>query len=228
MNLRRRDVLCGSFLAALSATLKIQASSLHLASFFTGKSHPLRAVSVGAPVSVLSSRGDTWAPTWADDGYIYSPSNDTSGFRGAANANIAFNRIDGHDPFHLDGITVNPMLEYGKETEKGPMVAAGNRAGAPASMASCTGSSPGINTERKAEILTAGRQRKTRALSRAPTTGARGHVPPKRIMTRQCFQADVSRRRTSSNSAAMNRARRMSATTFTHCRTMDFGIAATT
>jgi hypothetical protein len=113
-------VLYGSFLTALSATLKLHGSSSHLAPILHEKSQPLRAISVGAPVPVSTSRGDTWAPTWANDGHIYSPSNDTSGFRGAAKANIAFNRIDGNDPFHLDGTTVNPMLEYGKETERGP------------------------------------------------------------------------------------------------------------
>jgi hypothetical protein len=80
----------------------------------------LRAVSVGIPIPVAQSEGDTWAPTWAGNGNLYSPSNDTTGFHSAPKANIAFNRIDGTDPLHLGGETVNPMLHYGKESERGP------------------------------------------------------------------------------------------------------------
>jgi hypothetical protein len=113
-------MLYGSLLTAVSTTLKLHGLSSHRTSFLNAESRPLRAVSVGAPVPVSSSRGDTWAPAWANNGHIYSPSNDTSGFHGAPRTNIAFNRIDGHDPFHLGGITVNSMLKYGKETERGP------------------------------------------------------------------------------------------------------------
>ena len=120
MNLRRREIISGSFLAAVSVAVKLQPSSLKLAAILNGTAQPLRTVTVEAPLPVSDSEGDTWTPTWASNGHLYSPSNDTTGFRGGPKVNIAFNRIDGNDPFHLDGITVNPMLEYGKESERGP------------------------------------------------------------------------------------------------------------
>jgi hypothetical protein len=57
---------------------------------------------------------------WADDGNLYSPSDDTAGFHHGAHANIAFNRISGNDPRNLSGTTVNPMTDYGKGGEEGP------------------------------------------------------------------------------------------------------------
>ena len=81
---------------------------------------PLRAVRVGRPVPILDSQGDTWVAAWADDDNLYSPSNDTRGFRMAASANIAFNRLSGNDPLNLSGVTLNPMVEYGKGSEEGP------------------------------------------------------------------------------------------------------------
>src|ERR1039458_3621915 len=115
MNMLRRNLISCSFAAALSATLKVQAAGL-LPAFFSGaQSHRLRSVRVGTSVPVEDNSGDTWVAAWADDDNLYSPSNDTTGFHKAPNANIAFNRIDGRDPLHLGGVTVNSMTEYGKE-----------------------------------------------------------------------------------------------------------------
>jgi hypothetical protein len=104
----------------LSTSLNLDSENLSFASLATESSPPLRAVSVEAPISVAGSEGDTWAPTWADNGHLYSPSNDSTGFHLAPKANIAFNRIDGSDPRHLGGKTINPMQAYGKESERGP------------------------------------------------------------------------------------------------------------
>jgi hypothetical protein len=83
-------------------------------------SQPLRSVAVAAPLPVADNEGDTWVAAWGDDGNLYSPSDDTSGFHKAANSNIAFNRIGGADPRSLRGTTVNVMKEYGKGAEEGP------------------------------------------------------------------------------------------------------------
>ncbi len=89
---------------------------------FTGW-HPsgaaLRSVELKAAIPIAGSHGDTWVPAWAEDGNIYSPSNDTHGMNNAANANVAFNRFPGTVPVPQTGITVNPMKDYGGFTEKG-------------------------------------------------------------------------------------------------------------
>jgi len=95
-------------------------SNLHAESLRHAGSRPLRAIEVGKPIPVADNRGDTWVAAWADDDNLYSPSNDTSGFHHAANANVAFNRLTGSNPLNLRGSTVNSMVDYGKETEKGP------------------------------------------------------------------------------------------------------------
>jgi hypothetical protein len=79
----------------------------------------IRSVKLGEPVAVAESHGDTWAPAWADDGNLYSPSDDTFGFRHATDSNIAFNRLEGADPISLKGTTINPMADYGRSTLEG-------------------------------------------------------------------------------------------------------------
>jgi hypothetical protein len=118
--LRRRDLIRGSFAAALALSLKGQAASLLPALFSTGQARPLRAVRVGTPAPLADNRGDTWVAAWAGDDNLYSPSDDTSGFHSAPSANVAFNRIEGSDPFHLTGTTVSPMQDYGKGGKKRP------------------------------------------------------------------------------------------------------------
>jgi hypothetical protein len=107
-------------MATLFTSLKLQAARLSLASLSDNDLSPLLTVRVEAPIPVRKSEGDTWTPTWADNGHLYSPSNDTTGFHSAVKANIAFNRIDRNNPLHLGGETVNPMASYGKEAERGP------------------------------------------------------------------------------------------------------------
>jgi hypothetical protein len=118
--MRRRDLISGSIAAALSASLKVKAAGL-LPAFASGaQSRRLRSVRVGTSFPVADNTGDTWVAAWADDDYLYSPSNDTEGFHGAPSANVAFNRISGSDPLHLNGITVNPLQDYGEAGNKGP------------------------------------------------------------------------------------------------------------
>jgi hypothetical protein len=80
----------------------------------------IQSVTVGDTHIVEPSRGDTWDAAWTVQGSLFSPSNDTNGFYGKADSNIAFNEITGDDPTKLDGRTVNVMAEYGKGTEHGP------------------------------------------------------------------------------------------------------------
>ncbi len=79
-------------------------------------SQPVRSVRVGNPVGVLDNIGDTWVGAWADDGNLYSPSNDTFGFGNVCDSNLAFNRIDGNDPLSVTGTTVNTMADYGRSS----------------------------------------------------------------------------------------------------------------
>jgi hypothetical protein len=84
----------------------------------------IHCISVGAPpyktAGPEKSDGDTWMPAWTEDGTVFSPGNDNHGFGGGQNSNINFNRIDGTDPEKLTGETVNPMADYGGDTEHKP------------------------------------------------------------------------------------------------------------
>jgi hypothetical protein len=80
----------------------------------------IHSITVGPVYPVDASSGDTWDLAWTRDGLIYSPSNDSGGFHGAANGNILFNQIIGDDPTKLDGKTVNPMADYGHGGQHGP------------------------------------------------------------------------------------------------------------
>ena len=112
--MKRRDWIAGSLATAFSSAMKLQAAGV-LPGFFPGlRAGRLRGVHVGTPVPLADNSGDTWVAAWASDGNLYSPSDDTSGFHKATSANVAFNRIDGDDPPHLSGVTVNSLEEYGK------------------------------------------------------------------------------------------------------------------
>lgn len=77
------------------------------------------SVQIGDPVPIDESHGDTWSPTWASDGKMYSPSDDTYGFRNATDSNIAFNCISGSESSRIRGDTVNSMAEYGRSALEG-------------------------------------------------------------------------------------------------------------
>jgi hypothetical protein len=80
----------------------------------------IHSVTVQGSLMVPDNEGDTWAPAWASDGSVFSPSDDSGGFKSTLRTNIHFNQITGDTPATLDGDTVNPMSEYGKLGEAGP------------------------------------------------------------------------------------------------------------
>jgi hypothetical protein len=85
-----------------------------------GSSGPaIRSVKLGKPVAIAESHGDTWAPVWTSDGDLYSPSDDTFGFRHVTDSNLAFNQLTGADPMKLEGTTINPMADYGRSSLEG-------------------------------------------------------------------------------------------------------------
>jgi hypothetical protein len=79
---------------------------------------PIISASYGPITTCMKSFGDCWLTTWADDGYLYSVSDDTTGFDGACKSNLAVNRITCDSPPVLEGITINPMTEYGRSGER--------------------------------------------------------------------------------------------------------------
>lgn len=63
---------------------------------------------------------DTWGPTWADDGNIYTASDDTpNGWQGGgSSSNIMFSELSGYTS-SLTGTLVNAMSQFGTETQTG-------------------------------------------------------------------------------------------------------------
>jgi hypothetical protein len=51
---------------------------------------------------------------------MYSPADDSHGFRQASDSNVCFNRLKGSDPHHIFGQTVNTLAAYGKGGQKAP------------------------------------------------------------------------------------------------------------
>jgi hypothetical protein len=70
-------------------------------------------------LQITNSNGDEWAPTWADDGNLYSGNDDGTSFGGIPGRSVAFGKITGDDPYHLMGKTVSDMAGYGA-TEGSP------------------------------------------------------------------------------------------------------------
>ena len=171
--MRRRDMIWGSLMATLFTSLRFQSARLSLASLSENDYSPSLTVRVGAPIPVSKSEGDTWTPTRAENGHLYSPSDDTTGFHSAPKANIAFNRIDGTDR----SISVAGRSIRCCPTAKKARGADG-----------CTWKSSGcacidgvlywviarIDTAMKAAIFIGARLHRTPASSRARTTGGHG------------------------------------------------------
>jgi hypothetical protein len=67
---------------------------------------------------IAGSHGDEWAPTWADDGNLYTGNDDGSSFGGIGDRSVAFGRLTGDDPFKLAGTTVSDMGGYGKDADR--------------------------------------------------------------------------------------------------------------
>lgn len=81
-----------------------------------GKKGTLKA-QIGNPIRYPNCWGDVWTTTWADDAHLYSVSDDTTGFNKACHSNLAVHRITGGPPPNIEGVTVNPMAEFGKVAE---------------------------------------------------------------------------------------------------------------
>lgn len=69
-------------------------------------------------LQIASSVGDEWAPTWGKDGNLYTGNDDGKSFGGIGNKNIAFGKLVGDNAYHLKGITINEMKDYGYAGEK--------------------------------------------------------------------------------------------------------------
>lgn len=76
---------------------------------------------VGTPLKYENSHGDLWTAAWADDGELYVASDDSQGFDTACASNLAISRVSGDDPRALQGLTINPMAEYGGWGEVSPV-----------------------------------------------------------------------------------------------------------
>ncbi|SPE56805.1 hypothetical protein SBV1_2550005 [Verrucomicrobia bacterium] len=70
-------------------------------------------------LQITNSAGDEWAPTWADDGSLYTGNDDGSSFGGIPGRSVAFGKLVGDDPHDLHGFTLSDMAGYG-ETSSGP------------------------------------------------------------------------------------------------------------
>jgi hypothetical protein len=76
---------------------------------------PIVAIRFDADYSqITNSVGDEWAPTWADDGNLYTGNDDGSSFGGIPSRSVAFGKLSGDDPFHLTGSTLSDMPGYGE------------------------------------------------------------------------------------------------------------------
>ena len=76
---------------------------------------PIVAINFDADYSqITNSVGDEWAPTWGDDGNLYTGNDDGSSFGGIPSRSVAFGKLSGEDPFHLTGTTLSDMAGYGE------------------------------------------------------------------------------------------------------------------
>jgi hypothetical protein len=67
---------------------------------------------------ITNSHGDEWAPTWADDGNLYTGNDDGSSFGGIGDRSVAFGKLTGDDPNALVGTTISDMDGYGQEPQR--------------------------------------------------------------------------------------------------------------
>ncbi len=114
MSLRTIYVPCLRVTWALLLVLAIQTSA------FAQGSKAIVDISFNAGyLQMTNSHGDEWAPTWADDGNLYTGNDDGSSFGGVGDRSIAFGKLTGDNPNALKGVTVSDMGDYG-QTGLGP------------------------------------------------------------------------------------------------------------
>jgi len=111
----RRDFLCAVGAAGTGVALRTLVGSAQ-ANTPKPNSGIIKA-SLGDAILVPDSVGDTWSAAWADDDELYASSDDTTGFNGACQSNLAISRLTGDAPAALRGATVNCMKEFGGESE---------------------------------------------------------------------------------------------------------------
>lgn len=63
--------------------------------------------------------GDVWASTWANEGDLYTVTDDTYGFGNVCKSNLAIHRITGDMPPSIQGETINAMSDYGAVSHLG-------------------------------------------------------------------------------------------------------------
>lgn len=119
MSIHRREFIIDTLALSVTGSMRASGSVPSRISSGQGFSRPLIGVKIGGAFRTADNAGDTWIAAWARDGNLYSPSDDTHGFHKACDSNIAFNRLEGGNPMRLSGVTVNPMLQYGKAGQLG-------------------------------------------------------------------------------------------------------------
>ncbi len=80
-NPTRRDLLAGALGGTMNLTLADCIAAQTASAALDKKGHAIGGIRVGAPKIVPDNFGDTWVSTWSDDGHLYTPSNDTTGFQ---------------------------------------------------------------------------------------------------------------------------------------------------
>jgi hypothetical protein len=80
---------------------------------------PIVDIRFNAEYSQIStSAGDEWAPTWADDGNLYTGNDDGASFGNIKSRSVAFGKLVGDDPNREKGITISDMGDYGQEPQR--------------------------------------------------------------------------------------------------------------
>jgi len=116
---RRKFLQRGSFGAltcAVSGDFSVASAAAALQQQSEKKWRIVKA-QLGDAVRLPSCSGDVWTATWADDDNLYAVTDDTTGFGKACDSNLAVHRIMGGPPPNIQGMTVNPMKEFGKRGE---------------------------------------------------------------------------------------------------------------
>jgi len=160
----RRKVLRSTTLGMSFAVLEKNVRAQVTAGAFSEMGRPIRSVRVGTPIPVIDNAVDTWVTTLADDGNLYTPSNDTDGFHGSE---LVFSvlpeltaaqrkRVVNEDPAVWKELTKEQMQRLERDGPRGTIAfnrvfgsdpnsrsrqtdARGNRVAAPSLTARCIG-----------------------------------------------------------------------------------------